>query len=140
MTMKHFTFKEFTRSTTAERLEIDNQPEHNNEQDVYAHIELLVVKLLDPIRDYVAEPIYITSGYRSDRLNKAVGGVPDSQHRKGQAADIRIGSIAGHLLADLFWEISDRFDFDQMIYYRKQGFIHISYVSELENRHEMFVR
>lgn len=138
--MKHFTFKEFTRSATAERLSIDNQPEHNNEQDVYARIELLVVKLLDPIRDYVAEPIYINSGYRSQELNKAVGGVHDSQHRKGQAADIRIGSITGHLLADLFWEIADRFDYDQMIYYRKQGFIHISYVSKIENRREVFVR
>ena len=140
MTMKHFTFKEFTRSTTAERLEIDNQPEHNNEQDVYAHIELLVVKLLDPIRDYVAEPIYITSGYRSQELNKAVGGVHDSQHRKGQAADIRIGNLTGSLLTDVFWEISYKFDYDQLIYHNRQGFMHISYVSELENRHEVFVR
>lgn len=138
--MKHFTFREFTRSATAERLGIDNQPEHYNEQDVYTRIELLVVKLLDPLRDYVAEPIYVISGYRSERLNKAVGGVHNSQHRKGQAADIRIGSITGRLLADLFWEIADRFDFDQMIYYRKQGFIHISYVSKLENRNEVFVR
>ena len=138
--MKHFTFKEFTRSATAERLGIDNQPEHNGEQEVYAHIELLVTRLLDPIRDYVAEPIYINSGYRSQELNKAVGGVHDSQHRKGQAADIRIGSITGHLLADLFWEISDRFSFDQLIYYKKQGFIHISYISEIENRREVFVK
>lgn len=138
--MKHFTFKEFTRSATADRLGIDNQPEHNGEQDVYARIELLVVKLLDPIRDYVAEPIYINSGYRSQELNKAVGGVHDSQHRKGQAADIRIGNITGNLLVDLFWEITYRFDYDQIIYYKKQGFIHISYVSKFENRHEAFVR
>lgn len=138
--MKHFTFKEFTQSATAERLGIDNQPEHHNEQDVYARIELLVAKLLDPLRDYVAEPIYVNSGYRSQELNKAVGGVHDSQHRKGQAADIRIGSITGRLLADLFWEIEERFDFDQMILYKKQAFIHISYVSKLENRHELFVR
>lgn len=138
--MKHFTFKEFTRSATAERLGIDNQPEHNGEQDAYARIELLVVKLLDPIRDYVAEPIYINSGYRSQELNKAVGGVHDSQHRKGQAADIRIGNLTGALLTDLFWEISCRFDYDQLIYYNRQGFMHISYISELENRHEVFVR
>lgn len=137
--MKYFTFAEFTQSATAERLGIDNRPEHNGEQDVYAHIELLVVRLLDPIRDYVIEPIYINSGYRSEELNKAVGGVSDSQHRKGQAADIRIGSITGHLLADLFWEISDHFDFDQLIYYKKEDFIHISYVSKKENRREAFV-
>ena len=138
--MKYFTFSEFTRSATAERLGIDNRPEHHGEQDVYSRIELLVAKLLDPMREWVAEPIYINSGYRSQELNKAVGGVRDSQHRKGQAADIRIGSITGHLLSDLFWDMSIRFNFDQMIYYRKQGFIHISYVSKFENRHEMFVK
>lgn len=138
--MKYFTFKEFTRSATADRLGIDNQPEHYGERYVYGRIELLVVRLLDPIREFVAEPIYVNSGYRSQELNKAVGGVDYSQHRRGQAADIRIGSITGHLLTDLFWEISDRFDFDQMIYYRKEGFIHISYVSAIENRHEVFIR
>lgn len=138
--MRHFTFNEFTRSTTAQVLGIDNKPEHHGEEDVYAHIELLVVRLLDPIRDYVIEPIYVNSGYRSEELNKAVGGCSDSQHRRGQAADIRIGNITGHLLAKLFWEITDHFNFDQAILYRKQGFIHISYVSVLENRHEVFVR
>lgn len=138
--MKHFTFEEFTRSETAARLGIDNRPEHNNDQDVYAHIELLVTKLLDPIRDYVAEPIYINSGYRSQELNKAVGGVHDSQHRRGQAADIRIGNIRGSLLTDLVWDISFKFDYDQIVYYNRQGFMHISYISELENRHEVFVR
>ena len=138
--MKHFTFEEFTRSATAERLGIDNRPENHGEQDVYAHIELLVTKLLDPIRDYVAEPIYVNSGYRSQELNKAVGGVHNSQHRKGQAADIRISDIKGVMLYDLFWEIGEHFSFDQMILYKKQEFIHISYISELENRNEIFVR
>ena len=138
--MKHFTFQEFTRSATAERLGIDNLPEHNGEQDVYAHIELLVTKLLDPIREFVIEPIYINSGYRSQELNRAVGGVHDSQHRRGQAADIRIRSTTDYSLKDLFWEISDNFDFDQMIYYREKGFIHISYVSAIDNRREVFVR
>lgn len=138
--MKHFTFEEFTRSATAERLGIDNQPEHNGEGYVYLRIKLLVDKLLDPIRDYVAEPICINSGYRSEELNKVVGGVPGSQHRKGQAADIRINNTTGHLLSEFFWEIAYRFDYDQIILYRKQGFIHISYISELQNRHEAFVK
>ena len=117
--MKHFTFQEFTRSGTATRLGIDNEPAHNGEQDAYAHIELLVTKLLDPIREYVAEPVYINSGYRSQELNEVLGGARNSQHRKGQAADIRIGDITSTLLADLFWEIDQRFNFDQMIYYKK---------------------
>lgn len=138
--MKYFTFKEFTQSATADRLGINNQPEYYGEQYVYGRIELLVVRLLDPIREFVAEPIYVNSGYRSQELNKAVGGVYNSQHRKGQAADIRIGKLTGALLTDLFWEISYRFDYDQLIYYNRQGFMHISYVSEFENRHEIFVR
>lgn len=137
--MKYFTFNEFTWSATAERLGIDNLPEHNGEEDVYARIELLGTKLLDPIREWIAEPVYINSGYRSEALNKAVGGVHNSQHRTGQAADIRIGSITGHLLLDLFWEIADQYDFDQMIYYRRRNFIHVSYVSIIENRHEAFI-
>lgn len=138
--MKHFTFAEFIQSTTAEKLDIDNDPFSNNEEDVLCHIELLVTKLLDPIRDFVAEPIIITSGYRSERVNKAVGGVPNSQHRKGQAADFVIPSIENPLRADLFWEISERFDFDQLIYYKKQGFMHISYVCELLNRNVVLVK
>lgn len=138
--MKHFTFTEFTRSETAIRLGYDNDPVLNGENDALCHIELLVTKLLDPIRDFIGEPVVITSGYRSEQVNKAVGGVPDSQHRKGQAADFIIPSIKTPLLTDLFWEISDRFDFDQLIYYNKQGFMHISYVCELLNRNETFVR
>lgn len=138
--MKHFTFAEFTRSETAIRLGYDNDPVLNNESDALCHIELLVTKLLDPIRDFIAEPIIITSGYRSEQVHKAVGGVKNSQHRKGQAADFIIPSIKTPLLTDLFWEISERFDFDQLIYYNKQGFMHISYVCELLNRNEAFVR
>lgn len=138
--MKFFTFNEFTWSATAERLGIDNLPENNGEEDVYARIELLGTKLLDPIREWIAEPIYINSGYRSERLNKAVGGVPDSQHRTGQAADIGIGNISNSLLMDVFFEVMERFDYDQLIFYRKRKFIHVSYISELKNRHEAFVR
>ena len=140
MIMKYFYLEEFVRSTTADRLGINNRPEYYGEQDVYARIELLVAALLDPMRIYIAEPIYIKSGYRSQELNKAEGGVRNSQHRTGQAADIRISDITGDLLTDLFLELSYRFDYDQMIYYKEQDYIHISYVSRFENRHVAFAR
>lgn len=140
MIMKYFTFVEFTRSENAIKLGYNNDPILNNESDALCHIELLVAKLLDPIREFIGEPVVITSGYRSEQVNKAVGGVHNSQHRKGQAADFIIPSIEAPLLTDLFWEISDRFDFDQLIYYNKQGFMHISYVCKLLNRNETFVR
>lgn len=140
MIMKYFTFSEFTRSEIAARLGYNNDPILNNESDALCHIELLVAKLLDPMREFIGEPVVITSGYRSEQVNKAVGGVHDSQHRKGQAADFIIPSVTTPLLADLFGEISERFDFDQLIYYNNQGFMHISYVCELLNRNEAFVR
>lgn len=138
--MKHFTFAEFTKSEAIIVSGCSNDPIVNNENDVLCHIELLVTKLLDPICDFVQEPIIILSGYRSEAINKAVGGSEKSLHRKGQAADIIIPSLDIPLLTDIFWEISTRFDYDQLIYHRKERYIHVSYICELLNRNEVFVR
>ena len=81
-----FTLKEFTRSSTAQRLKIDNTPS----DEVVRNIQYGVQMVLDPLRRIVRSPIIITSGYRCSALNKAVGGVANSWHTKGNAADIRI--------------------------------------------------
>lgn len=81
-----FTLEEFTRSTTAKRLKIDNTP--NNE--VIRNLQYGVQMVLDPLRRIHQAPIIITSGYRCSALNKAVGGVSNSWHTKGNAADLRI--------------------------------------------------
>lgn len=86
--MEFFTIKELTRSTTAEARKIDNTPTPEAE----ANLTELINKVLDPLRRAYGKPITVTSGYRSPRLNAAVGGVKTSQHRKGQAADITAGS------------------------------------------------
>ena len=83
--MKYFTINELTKSATATRLGIDNTPDAVVRYNLIALIE----KVLDPLRDAWGAPIIVTSGYRCDRLNKAVGGAVNSQHRKGEAADIR---------------------------------------------------
>ena len=62
MIMKYFTFSEFTRSETAIKLGYNNDPILNSESDALCHIELLVTKLLDPIREFVGSPVVITSG------------------------------------------------------------------------------
>ena len=81
-----FTLEEFTRSTTAKRLKIDNTPD----DVVIQNIQYGVQMVLDPLRRILQTPIIITSGYRCAKLNKAVGGVANSWHTKGNAADLRI--------------------------------------------------
>ena len=53
------------------------------------NIEALVENVLDPLRERYGKPIVVNSGYRCAKHNKEVGGVANSQHVKGEAADIR---------------------------------------------------
>lgn len=137
--MKYFDFDELTRSQLALVNGFRNEPSIFDENDVYNNLKTLVDKVLDPIRERFATPIIITSGYRCERLNNMVKGVPNSQHSKGQAADFVFQGFSNLEMLAAFFEISDDFDFDQLIFYRRRGFIHISYV-EGENRHEAFVK
>lgn len=82
---KNFSYDELIVSATAKRLGLDNTP---NEQEKES-LRRLAVDILQPIRDAWKSPIVITSGYRSDKVNSAVGGAAGSQHRLGEAADIR---------------------------------------------------
>lgn len=83
--MKHFTISELTHSTKARELHIDNTP---FSYEVVNNLTDLVNNLLDPIREAWNAPMIITSGYRSDALNKAVGGSKTSAHRYGLAVDV----------------------------------------------------
>ena len=83
--MKYFSIYELSRSSTAARLGIDNSPT----PAVKKNLEKLINEVLDPLREAWGAPIIVTSGYRSPKLNKAVGGSKTSQHVLGQAADIR---------------------------------------------------
>ena len=80
-----FSLEEFTRSSTAKRLKIDNTPS----DEVIRNIQYGVQMVLDPLRRILQAPIIITSGYRCAKLNKAVGGVANSWHTKGNAADLK---------------------------------------------------
>ena len=81
---EHFTLHEFINSPTAIRLKIDNTPTGA----IISNL-LELSQMLEKIRTIYGKPIIIGSGYRCPRLNKAVGGVPNSQHQFGQAADIK---------------------------------------------------
>ena len=88
--MRHFTIKELVRSDTATRLGINNMPPASAVKALNA----LVDNVLDPLRDAWGGPIHVNSGYRCPRLNRIVGGTPGSQHQRGEAADITVGTPA----------------------------------------------
>ena len=81
---EHFTLEEFTRSTVASRLKIDNSVP----DELMPNIQLTAIKL-ELVRQALGKPIVITSGYRCPALNARVGGVSTSAHTKGLAVDFR---------------------------------------------------
>ena len=116
---ENFTLEEFTRSDKAKELGITNEP---GEKELAA-LRVLVSRTIQPLRDKLGVPIHVNSGYRCPELNKAVGGVPTSQHQKGEAADLSIDGKAADILEALE---NSNIPFDQAILYRKQNFLHVS--------------
>ena len=86
----HFTLKEMLRSATAERDEALKQEQENPSDDVVASLQYLASTVLEPIRQSVAMPLHISSGYRCPLVNKLVGGSATSQHCLGEAADCEL--------------------------------------------------
>lgn len=85
-----FKLDEFIKSSTAERLSIDNTPS----REVVSNLQYGVNMILDPLRRCYGKPIIITSGFRCTKLNAAVGGVDNSWHLMGNAADIHVSTRA----------------------------------------------
>ncbi|MDE5945355.1 MAG: peptidase M15 [Rikenella sp.] len=124
--MKYFTIEELCVSETARRRGIDNRPS----AAIAGKLQTLVEQLLDPLREAWGGPIAVNSGYRCPELNAAVGGVATSQHLKGEAADITVGSTADNKrLFDKILEMqaAGRIAFDQLIDESNFRWIHISY-------------
>ena len=123
----HFTIEELYASATAKARGIDNKP--NVQQTI--NLVYLASNILEPLRKAMGEPIKIGSGFRSEKLNKAVGGAYNSQHLKGQAADL---CIDGDLKKGRRWfdYIRQHLNFDQLIWEKnpKTGnyWVHVSYV------------
>jgi hypothetical protein len=122
----HFTIEELYASDTAKRLGIDNKP------SVQQMINLVYLSayVLEPLRVAMDEPIKIGSGFRCQKLNKAVGGVYNSQHLKGQAVDL---CIDGDIEKGKRWfnYIKDHLPFDQLIWeHNSKGtyWVHVSFV------------
>lgn len=130
----HFTLEEMTRSGTAIRRGLDNTPDGV----VVDNLRALCLNVLEPLRRRYGA-IIITSGYRSEAVNKAVGGSRLSQHMRGEAADIYIGSEEkGVKYADY---IIRHTDFDQLILepigQLPKRWLHVSYTRRRANRHKV---
>ncbi len=130
---------EVTKSRTAKRLGISNEPTKEH----LVNLQILAEKIFQPIRDYYGCPIYISSGYRSEALNKAIGGSKSSQHCKGQAIDI---DRDGHSLpsnAEIFEYIKNNLDFDQLIWEFGSNinpdWVHVSYNTNGSQRKQILV-
>lgn len=121
---ENFALEEFEQSETASRLGIDNSI---HDYEVLMNIKALCEAVLQPLRNAMKMPLTISSGYRCDELNEAVGGVETSQHRGigAAAADVkcRVSSMklaqTAHNNAEIWEQI------DQMIIY--PSFVHFSH-------------
>ena len=127
---KNFTLSELTKSNTATRLGISNTPD----KEGIHKLRLLATELLQPLRNAVG-PLRVTSGFRSYKLNKAIGGARKSQHKEGKAADV----VCKGRNAEIFRYIKANLDFDQLIWEagtdNEPDWIHISYNGE-NNRNQ----
>ena len=129
---KNFTLEELSHSNTAVARGIENIPDVQQQLNLTA----LAKRLLQPLRDIYNEPFIINSGFRSQETNKAVGGVPNSQHTKGQAADVQVKDPRKLLTALL----KSGLDFDQAILYQdgRNNFLHMSYNSGHNRRQVLY--
>lgn len=122
---KDFSYREFERSEVADAKHICNVITSFLVRD---SILALTENVLQPLRDAWGKPLKVNSGYRCKALNAAVGGVPTSQHVKGEAADIATGDPVK--LARLAVKLG--LPFDQMILY--PTFVHFSHRLNGEQR------
>ena len=105
--------------------------------EYWDNVERLVTSCLQPIRDLWGKPMKVLSGYRSEKLNAAVGGSPTSQHRYAQEADITTDDVRG--LYSLLLTEDPKFPTGQVIGYPAQRFIHIALPSEKYPKPAFFI-
>ena len=130
---EHITYKEAVRSNTALRLNINNIP---NDYEI-SNMVGIASNVFEPLREYVGGPIKINSMFRSEALNRAIGGSSRSQHCQGRAIDL--DDTFGHKTnAEMFNYIKNNLNFDQLIWEfgddTNPDWVHVSFVSNDENR------
>lgn len=122
---ENFTLEEFLKSETADKLGIPNQLIPGIDIYEINNLKLLCTCTLQPIRRFLNESVFITSGYRSVRLNEEIGGSENSQHTEGMAADFTFKSFKKRWFEVVVLLVSSpHIPFDQLIIY--DTFIHVS--------------
>ena len=128
---RNLTFEELTYSRIAIEHGLENVPGPL----AFQSLKNLATYLLQPLRDRYGSAIAITSGYRNETVNLLVGGVKNSQHTKGEAADCYIAEGPEKLPEILK---ASGLDFDQAILYRRKKFLHLSYREGFNRRQVLY--
>ena len=126
---KHFTLEEMERSDYAIRHNIDNTPSPEESLNLQA----LCIFVLEPLREIIKRPLFVSSGFRCKEVNLGIGGSLRSQHQEGKAADI----IAPEMTIDELFDMACKFvPYDQIIH-EFGRWVHVSYNGDA-NRHQQF--
>ena len=135
---EHLNLSEVTRSETAKRRGISNEPTPEHLEN----FKKLAENIFEPIRKHFGKPIHLSSGYRSKALNAAIGGSASSQHCKGEAIDIDMdGSSNGVTNRMVFDYIKANLNFDQLIWEfgtkDNPDWVHVSFSSTGKQRKQV---
>jgi len=136
---EHLDLAEVMRSETAKRLGISNMPTDEHIEN----FKKLAENVFEKVRNNFRCPIHISSGYRSNELNKCTPGASaTSQHSTGEAIDIDMdGSSNGVTNTMVFNYIKDKLEFDQLIWEfgtnENPDWVHVSYESTGKQRKQI---
>ena len=130
---EHFSLRELTKSSTAERRGIVNEAD----DEAVENLIMLCEMILEPVREHYGIPFIPSSGYRCPELNRAIGSSDRSQHTTGEAVDFEVPGISNKEVA--LW-VKENCQFDQLIleFFKEadpsSGWVHCSHILEGENR------
>tara|TARA_R100001369_G_scaffold31866_1_gene56429 strand:+ start:28 stop:507 length:480 start_codon:yes stop_codon:yes gene_type:complete len=140
---EHISYKEATKSVTAIRKGLENIPT----TEELSKMELIAEKIFEPLREYANGPVKINSFFRSQSLNKAIGGaskngVQTSQHCKGEAMDID-DQYKYLTNAQMFHYIKNNLNFHKLIWEfgneLNPDWVHVSYINDKKNKNESLI-
>jgi zinc D-Ala-D-Ala carboxypeptidase len=134
----HLDLVEVTRSETAKRNGISNEPTAEH----LKNFKKLAENIFEPIRNHFGVPIHISSGYRSVALNKFIKGSSSSQHCTGEAIDIDMDGSSSDVTNKIVFDyIKANLNFDQLIFEfgtkDKPDWVHVSYESNGKQRKQV---
>jgi hypothetical protein len=135
---KNFSLAEMTKSQTASRMGLDNNPSEDEQEN----LRLLCERVLQPVRDHFNKVLTISSGFRNIVLSQKIGSSAKSQHCAGEAADFEIFGVPNNEVSD--W-IKENMMFDQLILefwepgQPNAGWIHVSYKKEINSNRKEYL-